>query len=208
MRVQSKLEVLFEGLDEHAPFDTAESGAHAVAAMRGVQLEDVDEFLEQVRADDASMHRLAPMLGTHPLGFSKIVMWTSPQGTRARLHVWPPREWPVEQVHNHRFNFASVILAGSYVHERYDVSGEVPRRVAADELRTGDAYWFGTDQFHRTLPSKDLTISMVLRGRAMLANSTSVDLESGDRTEHYGSTDELRQAIDGARTLISEQGAV
>lgn len=50
----------------------------------------------------------------HANGFQKIVLGRTPEG-QLRLHYWPAgRPTRLENPHNHRWDFASVILFGSY----------------------------------------------------------------------------------------------
>lgn len=62
----------------------------------------------------------------HPNGFAKIVLLDAPE-YRLRLHVWRrTAAIPVvvqENVHNHRWDFATAILAGGYRHQEFHAYG-------------------------------------------------------------------------------------
>ncbi|WP_328875993.1 hypothetical protein OHT76_41220 [Streptomyces sp. NBC_00287] len=130
----------------------------------------------------------------HPNGFVKIVL-LSTVDYRLRLHVWrengtAPMEFQ-ESIHNHRWDFASTILAGAYRHQEYQLSetGEpfleyryqpaedrrsytlVPvgnrtlRCVFDARLAQGTGYSMTSVVLHRVVP--DLahpTVSLVLEG--------------------------------------------
>lgn len=63
---------------------------------------------------------------SHPLGFDKLTLIATPS-YQLKLHIWWPttRNRTREDIHDHRFSFASVILAGSLKTEifRLDDSG-------------------------------------------------------------------------------------
>lgn len=63
---------------------------------------------------------------SHPLGFDKLTLIATPS-YQLKLHIWWPntRNRTREDIHDHRFNFASVILAGSLKTETFllDESG-------------------------------------------------------------------------------------
>lgn len=63
----------------------------------------------------------------HPNGFGKIALITRPR-YKLRLNVWhEPSDpaWDVrEDIHSHRRDFATVLLAGSYRHQEFQVSDE------------------------------------------------------------------------------------
>lgn len=68
---------------------------------------------------------------SHPLGFDKLTLVTTP-AYQLKLHIWWPTTSPrtVEDIHDHRFSFASVVLAGTLKTEifRLDEAGTPMRR--------------------------------------------------------------------------------
>lgn len=101
----------------------------------------------------------------------KMVLWQSAdREVRLRLHVFSPGYF--DRPHNHRWNFVSRILAGSYVHSLYgfeaDVLGDVsagrqPRAVYAGLVPTGTEYFLHHSVVH-SLRTDAVTVSLVLRG--------------------------------------------
>ncbi len=71
-------------------------------------------LLRSLLADRRSTAAVAAHSFTHPLGFDKLALAMSPSfDYHLRLHVWWPGEQEsVEDVHNHRFAFASAVLDG------------------------------------------------------------------------------------------------
>lgn len=99
----------------------------------------------------------------------KLVLWRSQDGDlRLRLHVFSRgyRDRP----HNHRWSFASTILAGSYRHTIYGSSADVIERgdlrpLWTAEHRAGESYFLDSDAVH-SLHVDQLAVSLVLRGPA------------------------------------------
>ncbi|QFZ17071.1 hypothetical protein [Saccharothrix syringae] len=129
----------------------------------------------------------------HPNGFLKIVLVSNPE-FQLRLHVWRPApEYPAptENVHNHRWDFASAVLAGGYRFQEYvpDARGEdflgfrygghrgtssyalaptgdARLRCTFDaDLSSGSSYLLTSDVLHRVVsPADRTTVSMILQG--------------------------------------------
>ncbi|WP_141581883.1 hypothetical protein [Actinomadura sp. WMMA1423] len=160
-----------------APFATPE----AVRDLLCGTLRD-EQWLDAVR--DASYR--------HDNGFDKIVLMAG-AGYQFRLHVWRevPREAEVENVHNHRWDFSSVILLGGYRFQEFTPDpggcpfhayGYVSERGSASyslealgqrgltrsfdaHLRAGTSYTLTSDVLHRVSnPPGRLTMSLVLQG--------------------------------------------
>lgn len=60
----------------------------------------------------------------HDNGFTKVpLLHDHCLRTKLRLHLWDPEEvftWAPQNIHNHRWNFASAILFGSLIQRRYE----------------------------------------------------------------------------------------
>jgi hypothetical protein len=70
--------------------------------------------LKSLVSDEYLLAAAAKRSYTHDNGFDKIVIAASPGGWLLRLNVWwPGREPHTENIHNHRWDFASAIVAGS-----------------------------------------------------------------------------------------------
>ncbi|MCY0933933.1 hypothetical protein [Streptomyces sp. H34-S4] len=87
-------------------------------AMQVVQALAVDgrlvALLKSLLDSPDFMHQTADSSYTHDNGFDKLLLASTPRGWRMRLHVWwPGRGVHTENIHNHRWDFASVLLGGS-----------------------------------------------------------------------------------------------
>ncbi|MFC1436102.1 hypothetical protein ACEZDB_36255 [Streptacidiphilus sp. N1-3] len=82
-------------------------------------------LLGGVLEDPVLLRRVVGQSVWHPNGFAKIVL-LSQHNYRLRLHFWNrPPGWPValqENIHNHRWDFCTVILAGRYRHQEFRAS--------------------------------------------------------------------------------------
>jgi hypothetical protein len=116
----------------------------------------------------------------------KLVVWEERNlDVRIRLHVFRPGY--SDRPHNHRFTFASRILAGAYRHDLYghesllgDTSHEWQPLVARME-EPGSQYVMHHDAVHRVVAAEP-TLSLVLRGPIVKATSVIVDRITGQRT--------------------------
>lgn len=85
----------------------------ALAALRAVVR--LDSMLAALRGDSCRMADVTARSYRHDNGFDKIVLAapvTSP--LKLVLHVWHPKTGPAtDNIHNHRWNFASVVLCGA-----------------------------------------------------------------------------------------------
>lgn len=95
----------------------------------------------------------------HALGFEKIMLIVGARSSTLRMHVWRPADAPAhaaEHIHNHRFEFASVVLRGSVVMETFDRHpGGVPMTAFAESLGTGGESWsmqpLGEERLRKTM---------------------------------------------------------
>jgi hypothetical protein len=127
----------------------------------------------------------------HPNGFRKLVIALLDGGTRLRLHHWPEGDVEPSNVHDHRWAFASAIIAGR-VHSalfttaengevterylfapskpggRYTLSPDGRGRISVTsvaELGPGSTYALGPEQLHQVRANPN-TLSLVLSGPA------------------------------------------
>ncbi|MFG2090851.1 MULTISPECIES: hypothetical protein [unclassified Spirillospora] len=141
-----------------------------------------EQWLEAVRAGSYR----------HPNGFHKIVLLAG-DSYQLRLHVWSEltRESGVENIHNHRWDFSSVILLGGYRFQEFTPDPGGPAfhsygyasdrgatvyaleplghrglsRTFDAHLSAGSSYTLTSDVFHRVSnPPGRLTMSLVLQG--------------------------------------------
>ncbi|CCH28495.1 hypothetical protein ABZ816_29355 [Actinosynnema sp. NPDC047251] len=165
--------------DDHALHDCVRRVAHP-------------RFLDRVLAR-ASAGELPDHAYRHPNGFLKIVLLAGEE-FRLRLHVWRPAPGSAptaENVHDHRWDFASAILVGGYRFQQYrpDERGEEfegfryhghrgsssysleptgPARLRCGfdaELTAGSSYFLASDVLHRVLnPVDRTTVTVILQG--------------------------------------------
>lgn len=158
------------------------------------------ELLRQVRADRPTLRAVAARSYPHVNQFDKIVLVGSPDRAayRLTLHLWEGRysedQTGEELIHDHRFNFWSVVLAGALVSqpfegsesgkayrryryfpetfrgrsfsEIYEFTGDTKLRATACTTRTrSESYFLSAENIHRiVLQPARLTCSLVLRG--------------------------------------------
>jgi hypothetical protein len=93
--------------------------AIALATLRSTA--PLVSLLSLIRADASRLAALASCSYRHRNGFDKIVL-ASPAGGPLKLvlHVWPPRGFDLtDHIHDHRWDFASVVLCGALRLELY-----------------------------------------------------------------------------------------
>lgn len=111
------------------------------------------------------------------------------------LHEYKPqRDWLpgyANTVHNHRYDFCTLVLAGGYRHEWFDVeldsSGELVHRAdiaGAEVFRPGRSCAIGADLFHRIPRAKDATITFLVKSRPVKAWSVSFDPQTRVSRRH------------------------
>lgn len=129
---------------------------------------------------------------SHDNGFVKIVLTNEPaQSSSLRLHVWPAGRVARSNVHNHCWDFDSLVLAGRLQFEEFveDHSGPIPafhytysppsdlryelnfvgrtalRRTSEGVRAAGASYHMASPDLHRTWAcSPATTITLVARG--------------------------------------------
>lgn len=110
-------------------------------------------------SDEARLAACATRSYQHPNSFSKIVLLAGRAPSwKLRMHLWWPRQvvpkHAAEHIHNHRWDFASVLLRGSYVAQEFVVDEEKEQ----DET--------GLYRYEYFSPEGGDAFRLVLRGRA------------------------------------------
>ncbi len=132
----------------------------------------VGALIDAVHSEPGLLNACADNSVVHPLGFEQLLL-SSTSAYQLRVHVWRAREKRgVEDVHGHRFSFASVVLAGSLYVSSFVPSeqGVIKRQLMCEPgqsyvmrdagqvrveesgsvmLTTGGAYYSSVDTFHR-----------------------------------------------------------
>jgi len=145
--------------------------------------------------------------------FDKIVLFDDGR-SRLRLHKW--RTVEDELIHDHRYDFVSVVLHGSYRHRLYSsfdvevASSDTPSQLAAEAakpipdfkmvqpqvafetvVKTGDIYAITHTMPHVTLVEEG-TVSLVLRGPARKRYSGVANISEATRFVGMGAKDETQ----------------
>lgn len=160
-------------------------------------------LLGEIAASRYLLDEVAGRSVWHPNGFGKIVLLSGP-GYNLRLHVWHESDdMPDdarENIHNHRWDFAMMLLAGSYRHQEYRPADDgrdfhaYAYRSAADKssysltpigsrplrcvfearLFEGSRYTIASEVIHRVIPDPaNPPVTLVLEGPH---KSTSVEV--------------------------------
>lgn len=155
-------------------------------------------LLEQLLLDEKALEEVQRNSYYHKNGFRKLVLLKNAD-FKLRLHLWEANnEKPHENIHDHRWNFASRLLAGSFQTtmweedatgpetrrncrytpaqeaDTYGVSedGQVKlRRKATLTLRAGDLYYMPASTLHQvTDPGKGETVTLMLTAAPVLGH--------------------------------------
>lgn len=77
------------------------------------------QMLGEILADDALLQEIANRSYLHGNGFYKIILEEN-DIFRLRLHIWLPTSTAEENIHDHRWHFASTILSGTVESEVWE----------------------------------------------------------------------------------------
>jgi hypothetical protein len=157
-------------------------------------------LLAQIISDRVQLAEVAGRSFWHPNGFAKMVLLSRPL-YKIRLHIWPnnpgSRVGTQENIHNHRWDFSTVLLAGGYCHQEFRpaVNGEnfhayvyhsagnsgfysldpvgtqALRCVFNVHLSQGSRYTISSEVLHRVVPDPGQpTVSLILEGPHQLSS--------------------------------------
>ncbi|WP_080054425.1 hypothetical protein [Spirosoma aerolatum] len=85
-----------------------------------VETVDLKEYISCLLSDKHILAQISKLSYKHANGFFKIVLHAS-ENYKLRLHIWRKDEKAYhEDIHNHRWNFASYVLIGGYRNEIYE----------------------------------------------------------------------------------------
>src|SRR5580692_3858865 len=103
----------------NAALRSADKPSSALTALRATT--PLAALLELIRRDRSSLAELASCSYRHRNGFDKIVLGSAgSRGMKLVLHVWPLSDLPYhDHIHSHRWDFASVVLAGTLQLDMY-----------------------------------------------------------------------------------------
>jgi hypothetical protein len=180
-------------------------------------------LLGEISASRDLLDEVAGRSVWHPNGFGKIVL-LSGLGYNLRLHVWHESDDipddSRENIHNHRWDFAMVLLAGSYRHQEYRLAdhgrnfhayayqssadkssysltpvGSKPLRCVFEaRLFAGSRYTIASEVIHRVIPDPaNPPVSLVLEGPH---KSTSVEVFALEQISEPGTAQFSRLSTD------------
>ncbi|MBB5959048.1 hypothetical protein FHS29_005668 [Saccharothrix tamanrassetensis] len=109
------------------------------------------------------------------------------------LHEYKPqRDWRrgyADSIHNHRYHFCTILLTGSYLHERFTVRLAEDGRSIRDttllrstQAHRGDSGTMLAHEFHRIPKATDDTLTFLVKSRAV--NPWSLSFDPDTRTSH------------------------
>lgn len=191
-------------------------------------------FLREVMRDSVRAEQLAQSSHRHALGFDKFVLAVFGELGQLRMHVWwPDQERLPEHIHNHRFQFSSVVVSGR-LRTRYYRTAErgvrhlhlrecsqlgdtewrfqhrgvltVAETLTAD-LAAGSCYSMPADLWHRVEAGATATVTLMLQRRSV-RNWSSVLIGSTEQVptrlpRRPFTPPELRQRLGALRELLS-----
>lgn len=113
------LAMRIESLIQH---DAAASDLQAVALLlKDFAAERLEATLRNLLSQKESMQMIARNSYKHGNGFYKLVL-AETEDFKLRLHVWEEGQAAEENIHEHRWHFASTILYGQLQSEAYEES--------------------------------------------------------------------------------------
>lgn len=128
----------------------------------------------------------------------KIVLHDDPSGVRLRLHVFLPGYF--DRPHNHRWSYASHILAGQYRHHLFgdaELDAQIdPGSLKARQVRQeniGAMYALHHTMVHAVV-AEPYTVSLVLRGPAVTDRFLVMDRATGQAWWQYGAQQESTES--------------
>lgn len=141
--------------------------------------------------------------------FQKFVLYDDPEsGVRLRLHIFG--DHMVEEAHNHRASFSSLILRGSYRHILYgnveDVWGEENRPAQAPDPRfiqeqlPGSSYTLHNAFVHAVYANPG-TISLVIQGPRDRSSFRIYDFVQGTTRTRVGGSNAKEAQEPGERKI-------
>lgn len=156
-----------------------------------LRAEEVANTIHKILSHANNLVAVAADSYAHPNGFRKVVLGSRTSGAKLRIHHWPDEKGVTSNVHNHRWSFASAVIAGAMhstllsehpegtelmrhtfvpgrAGDHYALALDGPRRVKITDEQTlpaGTGYYLDPEQLHqvRTEPN---TLSVVLTGPA------------------------------------------
>lgn len=152
---------------------------------------EVAAIVRRLMQDPVQLAKAASRSYVHPNGFRKLVIALRKNGATLRIHHWSLSDTSASNVHNHRWPFASAIIAGRVRSAQYTLAdgGDAVERYRFEpsraggqyaltpagkgrisvssiaEFSSGSTYALDVEQLHQVRCDRD-TLSLVLSGPA------------------------------------------
>jgi hypothetical protein len=195
---------------------------------------DLPSLLAAIQESSAALAAVAACSYRHDNGFAKIVLAPHDAVTPLRLHIWSDDGGDVGNVHNHCWDFTSLVLSGGLHYEEFTVDDErgVPAqhfayesaagfdydlrrlgntrlvRLAFGVREPGDVYEMTSDTLHRTWGRRDrTTVTLLARGprrRSYADVHVTSDVPATSRSVPFSPL-EIREHLTRVRHLLATE---
>lgn len=108
----------------------AEETAELRRIVATATVSDILSIARELEEDREKLARTASFAYRHTNGFRKVTLFKS-DACCLRVHIWEHGSSRAENIHNHRWGFASRVLAGTVSESRFELAGPGKR---ADEF--------------------------------------------------------------------------
>jgi hypothetical protein len=168
-----------------------------------------------ISGDGPAMVARSKETSTH---FVWVVASSSLSGARLCLHQFKrPSTSSVSHantIHNHRYNFASLILRGGYIEQVYDLDDvglEIDGVASVPEptetrVSVGQTTMVHHRRFHRVDQLLPATLTLVMKAPPVTAHSVSIDVETGVVAAHYSWNERVRRLVDAVESAAAAFG--
>jgi hypothetical protein len=197
----------------------------------------IEGVLDKIVSNRERIRALMGFAYGHKNGFDKFIIDSLGDFMpRLRLHVWwNPNDSRESTVHNHPWDFASVIMAGRLVMRRYKQTEEAglyrrfrfPTKAnqasrdavfegcsgvsCTEELRfeRGDSYSLSHSELHSVIASKGALVTLVLQGKHVadysIVYARTSDPEQSPAVSRYFSEDEIQVKLNTLKCAIRRE---
>lgn len=164
----------------------------AASDLRHYSEHELPTLLVSILASGPWLDEVAGRSYAHDNGFIKIVLEDDPEEDRSlRLHIWPAEAEPETNIHNHRWDFSSLVISGELEFEEFvvDEAGQIE----------ADGYGY--------LPTPGLEYELQPTGPAHLRSASVGSRRSGEVYEMIAETLHRTWGKHGTRTVtLLQQG--
>ena len=212
MKTGEKLLVLVEALDEPTLDDAVEALASCssdIPSLLGQLLQDFGDSNYQAaqaaRLHETSTHFVWQLAGLPDEGVRIALNEYKSNGSTSVTYAG--------SLHDHRYDFASLILSGGYDFENYhvDLDESVAVRdryhlLEAGSVRCGEVARVPNELFHRLVTTLPNTVTLLIKMPPVKPASTSYDLRTGRIQRHVVFGERPRMLQSKLRNLLKGIG--